>query len=152
MPNEKHVVHCIWNTLDWDKKWLVDFNPGKTQIFSFRLPNNIGAIKVKMDESVFETKSSFKMLWLTFFFKLDWGFYIIRIPKSASKKIGSFFLLRFLCFSINLPYLNAWKTCFYVWVGVPSCYLELLDKLQKYAVLLTLPLSPILNPWLIVAM
>ena len=35
------------------------------------LPNNTGAIDEKMDRSVFEEKSSFKMLWLTFSSKLD---------------------------------------------------------------------------------
>ena len=50
--------------------------------------NNIGAIDVKMDGSVLEEKSSFKMLGLTFSSKLDWGSYIISIAKTASKKIG----------------------------------------------------------------
>ena len=40
-----------------------------------------------MDGSLLEEKSSFEMLELTFFSKLDWGFYIISIAKTASKKI-----------------------------------------------------------------
>ena len=43
---------------------------------------------VKMDGSVLDKKSSFKMLGLTFSSKLDWGSYIISISKTASKKIG----------------------------------------------------------------
>ena len=35
--------------------------------------NNIGAIDVKMDGSVLEEKSFFKMLGLTLSSKLDWG-------------------------------------------------------------------------------
>ena len=42
-----------------------------------------------MDGSVIEEKSSFKMLWLTFSSKLNWGSYIISIAKTASKKIGA---------------------------------------------------------------
>ena len=42
-----------------------------------------------MDGFVFEEKSSFKMLELTFSSKLDWGSYIISIAKTASKKIGA---------------------------------------------------------------
>ena len=43
--------------------------------------------------------------------------------------------------------------CCHVWAGDPSCYLELLDELQKgYARLLVLHLLPLLNPWLIVEM
>ena len=47
------------------------------------------AIDVKMDGSVLEKKSSFKMLGLTFSSKLDWGSYIISIAKTASKKTGA---------------------------------------------------------------
>ena len=73
--------------MDWGRKWIVDFNAGKIQLISYDR-SNTGAINVKMDGSVLEEKSSFKMLGLTFSFKLDWGSYIISIAKSASKKIG----------------------------------------------------------------
>ena len=75
--------------MNWGRKWLVDFNAGKTQLVSFDWSNNTGAIDVKMDGSVLEKKSSFKMLGLTFSSKLDWGSYIISIAKTASKKIGA---------------------------------------------------------------
>ena len=75
--------------MDWGTKWLVDFNAGKTQLASFDWSNNNGSIDVKMDGSVLEEKSSFKMLGLTFSSKLDWGSYIISIAKTASKKIGA---------------------------------------------------------------
>ena len=73
--------------MDWGKKWLVDFNAGKTQLVLFDQSNNNGSIDVKMDGSVFDEKSSFKMLGLTFSSKLDWGSYITFIAKTASKKI-----------------------------------------------------------------
>ena len=57
--------------MDWGRKWLVDFNAGKTQLILFDWSNNSGAIDVKMDGSVFEEKSSYKMLGLTFPSKLD---------------------------------------------------------------------------------
>ena len=72
----------------WSSKWLVDFNTAKIQLVSFDRSNNTGAIDVKMDGSVLEEKSSFKMLGLTFSSKLDWGSYINSIVKTASKKIG----------------------------------------------------------------
>ena len=75
--------------MDWGKKWLVDFNAGKTQLVSFDSSSNNVSIDVKMDVSVLEEKSSFKMLGLTFSSKLDWGSYIISIAKTASKKIGA---------------------------------------------------------------
>ena len=76
--------------VDWSRKWLVDFNSGKTQLVSFDRSKSTGVIDVKMDESVHEEKPSFKMLRLTFSSKLDWSSYIISIAKSASKKIGAF--------------------------------------------------------------
>ena len=77
------------DTVDWGKKWLVDFNAGKTQLVSFDWSNNNGSIDMKMGGSILEEKSSFKMLGLTFSSKLDWGSYIISIAKTASKKIGA---------------------------------------------------------------
>ena len=79
----------LQDTVDWDKKQLVDFNAGKTQLVLFDRSNNNGSIDVKKDGSVLDEKSSFKMLGLTFSSKLDWGSYIISIAKTASKKIGA---------------------------------------------------------------
>ena len=75
--------------VDLGKKWLVDLNAGKTQLVLFDQSNNNGSIDKKIDGSVLEEKSSFKMLGLTFSSKLDWGSYIISIAKTAFKKIGA---------------------------------------------------------------
>ena len=40
--------------MDWGRKWLVDFNAGKTQLVLFNWSNNTGAIDGKMDGSVLE--------------------------------------------------------------------------------------------------
>ena len=112
-----------------------------------------------MDGSVLEEKSSSKILGLTFSSKLDWDSYIISIAKTASKKIGS--LIRSMKFLSPEVAQYLYKStihlcmeyCCHVWAGAPSCYLELLDKLQKeYAGLLVLHLLLLLNPWLIVKM
>ena len=89
-----------------------------------------------MDGSVLKEKSSFKMLGLTSS-KLDWGSYIISIAKTASKKIGA--LIRSMKFHSPKVALYLYKSnilscmehCCDVWAGAPSCFLELLDKLQK---------------------
>ena len=129
----------IWPTrhLDWGRKWLVDFNAGKIQLISFDRTKNTGAINVKIDGSVLERKSSFKMLGLTFSSKWDWESYINSIVKTASKKIG--LLIRSMKFISPKVALYLYKStiqpwmeyCCYVWAGAPSYYLELLDKLQK---------------------
>ena len=127
----------LQDTVDLGKKWLVDFNAGKTQLVLFDQCNNSGSIDVKMDGSVLVEKLFFKMLRLTFSSKLDWGSYIISITKTASKKIGA------LIHSMKFPspevglYLyksticSCMEYCCHVWAGAPSCYLELLDKLEK---------------------
>ena len=74
----------LCDTVDWGRKWLVNFNAGKNQLVSFDQSNDTGAIDKKMDGSVLEEKSSFKILELTFSSKFDWGFYIISIAKTAS--------------------------------------------------------------------
>ena len=90
-----------------------------------------------MDGSALEEKSSFKILGLTLSSKLDWGSYVISIAKTASKKIGT--LIRSMKFLSPKVALYLYKStirpcmeyCCHVWAGAPSCYLELLGKLQK---------------------
>ena len=77
------------------------------------------------------------MLGLTFFSKLDCGTYIISVAKTASKKIGA--LIRSMKFLSPEVALYLYKSticpcieyCYHAWAGALSCYLELLDKLQK---------------------
>ena len=125
------------DTVDWGRKWVVDFNAGKTQLVSFDLFENTGAVDVNMNGSVLEEKTFFKMLGLTFSSKLDWGCYIVSVAKTASKKIGA--LISSMKSLLPEAALYLYKStirpcmecCCHVWTGAPSCYLELLDKLQK---------------------
>ena len=127
----------LWDTVDRGKKWLVDSTAGKTQLVSFDWSNNNGSTDMKMDGSVLEEKLSFKMLVLTFSSKLDWGSYSISIAKTASKKIGALIhSMKFLSPEVALYLYKStirpcMEYCCHVWAGAPSCYLELLDKLQK---------------------
>ena len=124
------------NTVDWGRKWLVDFNVGKTELVSFDWSNNTGAVHVKMSGSSLE-KSSFKMFGLAFSSKLDWGSYIVFITKTTSKKIGT--VIRSMKFLSPEVALYLYKSticpsmeyCCHVWAGAISCYFELLVKLQK---------------------
>ena len=72
------------DTVSWGRKWLVDFNAGKTQLVSVDQSNNTGVTDVKRNGSVLVKKSSFKMLGSTFSSELDWDSYIISITKTAS--------------------------------------------------------------------
>ena len=91
-----------------------------------------------MDGSVLEEKPSFKMIGLTFCSKLDWSSYITSIAKTASKKIVALICsMKFLSPEVALYlYKYTLGPCIeyicHVWAGAPSCYLELLDELQKW--------------------
>ena len=77
------------------------------------------------------------MLGLTFSSKLDWGSYTISIAETASKKIGALirtakFLSPEFALYLYKSMIRSIMECYcYVWVCAPSCYLKLLDKLQK---------------------
>ena len=142
------------DTADWGRNWLADFNAGKTRLVSFvsfDWSYNTGAIDVKMDGYVLEEKSSFKILGLTFYSKLDWASYIISITKTASRKIGA--LIRSMKFFSSEVALYLYKStirscmeyCCHVLAGAPSCY-------YGYAGLLVLHLLLLLNPWPIAEM
>ena len=79
--------------MDWVKKWLIDFNAGKTQLVSFERSNNNGSIDVKMDGSVLEEKSSFKTLGLILFSKLDWVSYLSLLLNLPPRKLELQFVL-----------------------------------------------------------
>ena len=80
---------------------------------------------MKMNRSVLEEKSSFKMLGLTFSCKLDWGSYIISIAKTASNKIGAFIRsMKFLSPEVAVYLFKSairpcMESCCHVWAGAP---------------------------------
>ena len=127
----------LGDTVDWGRKWLLDFNMGNTHLVLFDWSKNTGAIDVEIDGSVLEENSSFKMLQLTFSSKLDWSSYITSIAKTA-KKIGALIgSVKFRSPKVTLYLFEStiWpcmEYCCHVWDDVRSCYLELLDKLQKW--------------------
>ena len=77
------------------------------------------------------------MLDLTASSKLDQGSYLVSITKTATKKIGALICsMKFFSTEVDLHLYKStiWpctEYCCQVWAGAPSCYLELLDKLQK---------------------
>ena len=76
------------------------------------------------------------MLGLTFSSKLDWGSYMTSIAKAAPKKIGALICsMKFLFPEVALYLYKSIRLCMeyccHIRAGAPSCYLELLAKLQK---------------------
>ena len=85
--------------------------------------------------SVYDEKSPFKMLGLSFSLAFDWVSHFIsdNNAKFISRKIGTLiYPLKFL-FSEVMLYVNvlSYLYCCHVSAGDPNCYLTVLDKLQK---------------------
>ena len=119
------------------------------------LIKNTGDLDVKMDGSVLEEKSYFKMLGLTFSSKLDWGSYFISITKTASKKIGVLtHSMKFLSPDVALYLYKStirpcMEYCCHIWAGAPSSTWNCWISYRKgYVGLLVLHLLRLLNPWL----
>ena len=58
------LVSDLRDAVVWGRKWLADFNTGRTQLVSFDQSNNTGATDVKIDGSVLAEKSSFRVDFL----------------------------------------------------------------------------------------
>ena len=127
--------------------------------FVWHWSNNTGAIDVKIDGSVLEEKSFFKMLGLTSLLNSIGALTLSILLKLPLRKLEpwfvlwSFFLLRLLCISINLPYGHVWNTVvmsgLVLLVPTWNCWISYRNR---YARLLVLHLLPLFNPWLIIEM
>ena len=125
------LEYDLQDTVDWVRKCLVDFDDGKTQLILF------DRYSVAIEN--LSGKSSFKMLGLSFYFKLDWDSYIFSIVKSASKKFGTLVCPMKFIFPEVALYLYkctirlCMEYCCHFWAGTPSCYLDVLDKQVQYS-------------------
>ena len=92
--------------------------------------SNSGAIDMKKGGFVVEEKSSFKLLGLYFFSKLDLGSYIASVAKTVFKEIGALIhevpspeVVLYFYESTTQPYM---EYCCHVWAGTLSCYVDML--------------------------
>ena len=112
---------------------------------------------MKVNRSVLEEKSHFRMLGLSFFSKFDWGF-IIYIAKTGSKKIGALLgSMKFLSPKVTL-YLYffigfAWNTIFMSGLLLlAATWKWYISSKTGYVGLLVLDMLHLLNSWFIVKM
>ena len=69
---------------------------------------------------------------LSFSSKLDWRLHIIAIARTASKKFGAIIhSMKFLSPEVAFSIQPCLEYCYHVRAGAPSCYSEMLDKLQR---------------------
>ena len=96
-------------TVDWGREWLVDFNAGKTQMWPVLL--------MWKWMRLFLRKNHLLRCW-GWLFLLNWIgaltlSLLLKLPPRKLESwfaLWSFFLLRFLCISVNLRYCHAWNT------------------------------------------
>ena len=106
----------LWDDVNSDRQCIVTFNAGKTYLVSYYRWNNFMATDIKIDASVLDEKSLFKMLGLTFCSKLNLSSHIVLITSTASMMIGAsthstkFLSSEIVVFSINLPFDPVWNT------------------------------------------
>ena len=141
----------LQDTVEWGRKWLVDFNAWNTQLVSFG-PQLLLMWKWM---GLFLRKDHHLRCWGCL---LNWiGAIIFSIAKTASKTIRA--LIRSMKFLSPEDALYLYKSAIqpsmeyycHVWAGAPSCYLEFLDKPPNgYVGMLVLYLLPLLNSWLII--
>ena len=119
----------LGDTVDWGRKWPVEFNAGKTQLVLFDRSSNTVLLTWKR-MGLFLRKKYLLRCW-GWISLLNWTgaltlFLLLKPPPMKLEPwfaLWIFTLLSLLYVSINLPYGLAWNTC-HVWTGAPSCYLE----------------------------
>ena len=148
----------LWDTVECGRKWLVDFNTGKTQLVLFDWYKNSAAIDVKMNGSVIEEQLAFKICGLLFLSNWIGALTLSLLLKLLPRKLELWFILRSLfllsshCISINLPYGTAWNTVVIsglVLVATWNCWTSYQNE---YVGLLVIHLLSHMNPWPIVEM
>ena len=109
-------IGCWIETTDWGRKWLVDFNAGKTQLVLFDRSKNTGAIDVKGDGSVPGENHLLKYgCWLSLLNRTA-ALALYILLKLPPRKLEPWFilrslsLLRLLVISLNLPCGHVWNT------------------------------------------
>ena len=111
--------------VDWVKKWLLDFNTGKTQLVWFDPSNNNGMVLLRWKwMGLFLRKNHLLKYW-GWLSLLNWiGALTLSLLKLLSPEVALY-----LYKSTILPCM---EYCCHIWPGAPNCYMELLYKLQKW--------------------
>ena len=125
----------IWSadTVDWGRKWLVDFNAGETQLVSFE---GSSWCYWRENEWVCSWWKIICWVWLSL---PNWigALTLFLLLKLPPRKTGALIRsIKFISLEVALYLYKStirpcMKYCCHFWAGASTCYLELLDKLQK---------------------
>ena len=131
--------HDLILVTQWARKWLVNFNPNKTEAMLFRYFQEQEYPTLLFDNVIVKFVSQHKHLGLTFSENMRWKYHIDSILTSASRMIGIMRKLKYVFSrrSLNQIYISYVRpileySCI-VWDGCTVEQRESLEKLQNEA-------------------
>ena len=87
----KYVInHDLHELGDWPKRWMVSFNPDKTEIMIFKNVENSTNFNFYFDGKLIPLTSDHKHLGITFSEETKWNKHVENLIKSVSKHIRVF--------------------------------------------------------------
>ena len=128
-----HDLDCI---NQWAKKWLVEFNPSKTEVMFFSLSKSQNRPNLTFAETHLSFVKDHKHLGITLSEDGSWHKHIDNITKSASQILGSMRMLKYKLKreTLNQIYVSYLRPLLeyasIVWDNCAKYEKELLDKIQ----------------------
>ncbi|KAK6183707.1 hypothetical protein SNE40_011134 [Patella caerulea] len=136
----ENIINLDLNYLnEWSKKWLVKFNPNKTDIMVFSLTNVESNLEFDFDETILKPVNIHKHLGIIFSSDCKWTNHIDKMIGKASKQLN---VLRKLKYKLKREYLEKMYLTFIrpileysseVWDNCGKVNSERLEKLQTEA-------------------
>ena len=122
---------------EWGKKWLVAFNPTKTQTINISLKRSQELPPLVMSDVQLENADSLHLLGMDISNKLSWTNHVACIAKRASQRLGALYRIRSYLTKESILYL--YKTqirpileyCSHLWSRSTASGSALLDRIQR---------------------
>ena len=124
---------------EWSDRWLITFNPSKTEVLYFSASNSPENIELNFDGITLHNTSEHKHLGLTFMSSGKWSSHINNICNSAYKKINVLRKFKYVLSSSTLSkiyntfILPTLEYACEVWDGCTSFDCDKLEKVQLEA-------------------
>ncbi len=123
----------------WAKRWLVDFNPQKTEFMVFSFRGEDPGIQLRFNDQPIQIVDNHKHLGVTFSSDCKWSVHIDNICRSASKQINVLRKIKYILSRQNLNkiYLSyilpLLEYACELWDGCTARDTDKIDKLQLQA-------------------
>ena len=123
---------------DWGKRWLVSFNPSKTNsLLHSRLRDRSQHPSLVMSGTAMEEQEAISLLGLTVRSDLSWKPYLQSICKQASQRVGCLYRASRFLHPETILYLYKstvrpiMEYCCHLWAGAPRTHLYPLDRVER---------------------